>query len=235
MIRVDVRGVDQMQRELQQMSARGVPFAARDTVNGMAFEGRRLWGLEMQRALTLRNRYTQSRALVEKATTLRMSAMQARLGHPEEYMRQLEHGGRERAAKQFRPIPTEHAAGQAKGSLSGGRRRPVRRANVITTLGSLKAARRSGLGRRAQNAHAVRHALKSGKRLALLDLGKRKGIYRVEGSPKRARIRKLYDLTKRSTPVPKTPTLQPALAKVYVLAPGIAHRALAHQLERLGR
>lgn len=224
-----------MQRELEQMSKRSVPFAMRDTVNGMAFEGRRLWGLEMQRALTLRNRYTQSRALVQKATSLRKDAIEARLGHVEPYMRTLEDGGRERAAKQFRPIPTEHAAGQAKGSLTGGRKRPVRRANVITTLGSLKGARRSGLGRKAQNAHAVRHAIKSGKKLALLDLGKRKGIYRVEGSLKRPRIRKLYDLSKRSTPVPKTPTLQPTLTKVRVLAPHIAHRALVRQFERLGR
>lgn len=224
-----------MQRELQQMSKRSVPFAARETVNKLAFEGRRLWGLEMQRALTLRNRYTQSRALVEPARTLRMSEMEARLGHTEPYMRTLEDGGREQAAKQYRPIPTEHAAGQAQGSLTGGRKRPVRRANVITTLGSLKGARRAGLGRKAQNAHAVRHAIKSGKRLALLDLGKRKGIYRVEGSLKRPRIRKLYDLSKRSTPVPKTPTLQRALSKVHVLAPGIAHRALVRQFERLGR
>lgn len=224
-----------MQRSLETMSKRSVPFAVRDTLNGLAFEARRRWGLEMQRELTLRNRYTQRMALVDKATSLRISTMQARLGHPEEYMRQLEQGGRERAAKQRRPIPTEVAAGQAQGSLSGGRKRAVRRPNIITRLGALKGGKRSGLGRKAQNAHAIRHAIKSGKRLALLDLGKRQGIYRVAGSYKRARIRKLYDLTKRSTPIPKRPTLQRALAKAYVLAPHIAHRALVRQFERLGR
>lgn len=230
---VDVRGVDRMQRELEHMSKRSVPFAARDTVNGLAFETRRVWGLEMQRALTLRNRYTQSRAIVEKATTLRIDAMQARLGHVEDYVRRLEEGEGERASGSARAIPTEHAAGQAKGTLGAGRKRLVRKPNYVAALGKMPRPR-AGYGRKARNAAAVRAAQASPTKVALLDLGKRKGLYRVTGKGKRARIRKLYDLSKRSTPRPKLNLLSKALTKAYALAPHIAHKALTRQLERLG-
>lgn len=230
---VTVKGVDKLQRALTEISKRSVPFAARDLVNGMAFEGRRIWGLEMQKTLTLRNAYTRSRALVQKASTLRMRDMYASLGHPEDYMRQLEEGGRERADKTFRPIPTEVAAGQAKGSTMPRRKRAVKRANIITKLSKrIPGGGKSG-SRKSRNARAVRSAIKTGRGLALLDLGKRKGIFRVKGGKKGLNISMLYDLTRRSTPIPRKETLKPTLSKVLFLAPMIAERALQRQLDRL--
>jgi hypothetical protein len=228
---VQIEGVDSMQRQLETVAKRAVPFAARETINTLAFEGRKIWQGEMRDALTLRNKWTERRALVERARGLRMSSMEATLGHSEPYMALLEDGKSERAAKRFRPIPTEHAAGQAKGSLSGGRKRAVRAANIITKLGSLK-FKRSGRGRKADNARAVQTAIKTGGRLALLDLGRRKGIYRVMGSKRRPTIRKLYDLTRKVTPMPKVPTLARTLERVLVLGPSVAHDALLRQLQR---
>jgi hypothetical protein len=231
-IRVDMRGVDEMQRALETIAKRSVPFAARETLNSLAFEGRQIWQSEMAESLTLRNQFTQRRVLVERCRTLRMSAMEATLGHTEPYMRLLEEGKPERAAKTYRAIPTEVAAGQSVGSLPGGRKRAVRRNNIITKLGSLKTKGAAGRGRKAQNARAVQQAIKSGKRLALLDLGKRKGVYRVMGSRRKPKIRKLYDLSRRVTPMPKIPTLQRTLDKTLLLGPAIAHRALLKQLQR---
>jgi hypothetical protein len=230
---VQIRGVDEMQRQLETLAKRSVPFAARETLNTLAFEGRKIWQGEMRDSLTLRNRFTERRALVETARGLRIETMEATLGHTEPYMALLEHGKPERAAKRFRPIPTEHAAGQAKGSLAGGRKRPVRKPLNIRGLGSLK-FKRSGRGRKADNARAVQHAIKSGKRLALLDMGKRKGIYRVIGSKRNPEIRKLYDLTKSVTPMPKIPTLQRTLTKTLLMGPSVAHDALLKQLKRNG-
>lgn len=224
-------GVDAMQRELETIAKRSVPFAARETVNGLAFAGREAWQDEMRKSLTLRNRFTERRALVDRARGLRMSTMEARLGHTEEYMALLERGGAEKAAKRFRPIPTETAAGQARGSLSGGRKRVVRPANVITRLGSLKGYSR-GLSRKARNARAVRGALKSGRHLALLDFGDTQGVFRVTGSKRKPRISKLYDVTRRRTPVPRTPTLQRALLRALNRGHAIAYAALARQLTR---
>lgn len=229
---VTLKGLDEMQRELEALAKRSVPFAARETLNGMAFAGRVAWQEEMRNALTLRNRFTERRALVDRATTLRMSAMQAVLGHTEPYMATLESGGVERASKRFRAIPTEVAAGQAKGSTRGGRKRAVRAANVITRLGSLRVSGVAGLSRKARNARAVQGAIRSGRRLALLDLGRRKGVFRVMGGRRKPRISMLYDLTRRRTPVPRTPTLERAVARALAQGPELAFAALSKQLAR---
>jgi hypothetical protein len=163
-----------------------------------------------------------------------MSDMEAKLGHLEPYMANLEHGKPERAAKRWRPIPTEVAAGLPKKSLRAGRKKAVRRPNIIKTPGSLKTQGFKGRSRKAQNARAVTAAIKSGKRLALLDLGRRKGIYRVIGKGKRAKVWKLYDLSRRVTKMPKVPTLQRTLTKTLTLAPRVAYEALEKQLHRAG-
>lgn len=232
-------GIEAMERTLQSMVTRLVPRAARDTVNGLAFAGREAWQDEMRQSLTLRNQFTERRALVERATTLRISAMEAVLGHTEPYMALLEEGKPEHASARFRPIPTEIAAGQAEGSLRGGRKTRVRPGAVITRLGSLAVKGGQHRSRKANNARAIRGAIRSGKRLALLDFGERKGIYRIKGSKRKPRIVKLYDLTRRSTPMPRIPTLERAVARAAAQGPAIAvaslERALRPAIARTGK
>jgi hypothetical protein len=231
---VTLVGVDAMQHELETIAKRSVPFAARETVNSLAWAGRAAWQDEMQKSLTLRNKFTQRRALVVPARTLRMSAMEATLGHTEPYMALLEEGRPEKAAKRFRPIPTEAAAGQAVGSLGGGRKRAVRPSAIITRLGSLALKGAGRRSRKANNARAIRGAIRSGRRLALLDLGRGKGIFRIMGGKRRPRVVKLYDLSRRSTPMPRIPMLSRALASALTKAPAIAYAALEKQLARAG-
>lgn len=232
-LRIDVRGVNEMQKALEQAAKNSVPYAARETLNSLAFQGRTIWQEEMRQSLTLRNQFTERRALVDKARGSQMKTMESRLGHTEPYMDLLERGKAERANKHYRPIPTEHAAGQAKGSLTGGRKRAVRKSNIITKLGNLRAQVGNAKGRKARNARAVQQAIKTGKKLALLHLDHRQGIYRVMGSKRKPTIRKLYDLTKTVTPKPRIPTLQNTLDRVLPLAPAIALAALEKQFERL--
>lgn len=229
---VTIRGLDELVRELDAISRRYVPAAARETVNKLAFEGRALWQDEMRKALTLRNRFTERRALVDPARTFHMRTMFARLGHTEPYMAWLEEGKPERASKRFRPIPTEVAAGQSPGSLRGGRKRPVRPSAIITRLGNIAVKGAKSRSRKANNARAISGAIRSGRRLALLDFGRGKGIYRVMGRRKKARLVKLYDLSRRTTPVPRTPTLERALARLAPRAVTIAQAALERQVMR---
>lgn len=225
-----MKGIDEMQAKLETVAKRSLPFAARQTVNGLAFAGRKLWQEEMASSLTLRNKFTQRRALVERARGLRISRMHAVLGHTEDYMEKLETGRPEVAKKTWRPIPTEVAAGQARKTLSTGRKRAVRPKNIISRLGNLRTKGASGLSRKARNALAVRQAIKSGRRLAFLDLGRRKGIYRIIGQ----KVWKLYDLSKRVTRMPRIPTLDRTVKKTLTQGPRIAHEALAKQLKRAG-
>lgn len=220
-----------MQRELEQLAKRAIPYAARDTLNGLAFAGRKIWQDQMRSSLTLRNAFTERRALVERATGSRMSDMTATLGHTEDYMRRLESGLGERARRGGLAIPTEAAAGQAKGSLRAGRKRPVRPSLVIRVLGKIKRQSRS-MPRKARNMRAVRQAIKDGSRLAYLELDRRRGIYRIMGGKKRPQIRKLYDLTRRSVPLPRIPTLQRTLDLALLQGPDIALAAIQRQLDR---
>lgn len=228
---IELRGIDKMQRDLETMAKRALPYAARETLNGLAFAGRKIWQQEMASSLTLRNQFTQRRALVERATGYSMRGMQAVLGHTEDYMRRLEEGEGRRAKGSGLPIPTEVASGEALGSLRGGRKRPVRKANIIRHLGKLKRQPNS-IPRKARNARAVREAAKSSSKLAYLELDRRKGIYKIMGGRKRPKVRKLYDLTRRAVPLPRIPTLQRTLDKALQQGPAIAHAALLKQLQR---
>ncbi len=231
---VTLRGLKEMMRELDAISRRYVPAAARDTLNTLAWGTRTEWQHEMGKRLTLRNTFTQRRVLVEPCRTLYMKRMVARVGHTEPYVGWLEEGEPERAAKRFRAVPTEVAAGQAPGSLRGGRKRAVRPSAVITRLGDLAVKGGQHRSRKANNARAIRGAIRSGRRLALLDLGRGKGIYRVMGRRKRLRIVKLYDVSRRMTPVPRTPTLEPAFEVACGKAVGVMHEALTIQFKRAG-
>lgn len=222
-----------MQRELDSLSRRYVPAAARVTVNALAWGARGEWQRQMASALTLRNKFTQSRALVEPARGYRIAGMRARLGHTEDYMALLEEGRPEHAEKRFRPIPTEAAAGQSQGSLRGGRKRAVRPSAIITRLGSLAVKGAASRSRKANNARAIRGAIRTGRRLALLDLGRGgKGVYRIMGNRKRARIVKLYDVSRRQTPMPRTPTLARTVKVAETKVLELSYRALEQQLER---
>lgn len=230
---VEFRGLDELQRELEQLAKRSIPYAARETLNGLAFAGRKIWQDQMASSLTLRNQFTQRRALVDRATGSRMPDMQAVLGHTEDYMRRLEYGIGERARRGGLAIPSEAAAGQAKGSLPAGRKRAVKRSLVIRVLGKIKRQSKS-MPRKARNARAVREAIKNGTRIAYLELDKRRGIYKIMGGKKRPQIRKLYDLSRRSVPLPRIPTLQRTLDAALLQAPTIALAAVQRQLDRLG-
>lgn len=228
---IEIRGLDEMQRELEQLAKRGIHYAARETLNGLAFAGRQIWQDEMQASLTLRNKFTQRRALVERATGSRMSEMEAILGHTEDYMRRLELGIGERAKGSAVPIATETTAGQPKGSLRTGRRRAIRKSLILRTLAKVKRQSKSQ-PRKARNARAVAEAIRSGTRIAYLDMGRRRGIYRIKGGRKNPEVFKLYDLTRASVPLPRIPTLQRTLALALKQGPRLAFDALQRQLDR---
>jgi hypothetical protein len=228
---IEIRGLDEMQAELEQLAKRSIPYAARETLNSLAFAGRKIWQEQLASSLTLRNAFTQRRALVERASGSRMPQMEAILGHTEDYMRRLEYGIGERAKRGGVPIPTETAAGQAKGTLRSGRKRPVRKALIIKFLGKIK-RQSGGLSRKARNARAIVEAVRNGTRLAYLEMQHKRGIYKITGGRKSPHIYKLYDLTRRAVPLPRIPTLQRTIDLALLQGPDLALAAIQKQLDR---
>jgi len=228
---IELRGLDEMQRELERMAKKAVPYAAREMLNGLAFAGRAIWQDEMRASLTLRNAFTTRRAIVRKVTGYKMAEMQAVLGHTEEYMLRLEYGAGDHATGEAVAIPTEVAAGQAKGSLPGGRQRPVKKAFYLRAIPKLRRQSKA-IPREARNARAIQQGIKDGSRLAYLEFQRRKGIYRLKGGKRNPEILKVYDLTHPFVPRPRKPMLQRTIDKALLQAPALGLAAVMRQLDR---
>lgn len=155
-VTVDFSNVAKAVKALERVSVEAVPHAARDALNTLAFEGRRVWRDEIDRAFVLRNTFTQRSLRVEKATIGRVADMRASLGSTQDYMAQQEQGAIKSAkGKHGVPIPTRAASGEAEGSMP--RQKPVRRANRMSAISLRK---RAGRTRAQRNAIAIAQARK---------------------------------------------------------------------------
>lgn len=226
---LQVRNVERFQRDLQKFAHRAVPFAARNALNRSAFALRENWQGEIRRTMILRNKYTAGSIRVEQERGLALHRMQSRTGSIADYMVTQEDGGTVRGKSGAKAIPTEVAAGQAMGSSP--RTKLVRAPNKVTALPRTK--RGGSRSRTARNARAIAQAFGSGGKVAFLELnGGRKGLYRVMGTKKRPRVRKLWDLSRRSVKVKANPTLERSYKRTLRAFPAIYSKSLLEQLRR---
>ena len=226
-IRVDLNGLDEMQSALEQLSKKGLGAAARETLTNCAWEGRRIWQGNLEQSSILRNKFTQSRVLVDPARGSSLVGMEARLGHVSQYVADLEEGKGDTARGSAVPIP-ELAA-----RSGGDKRKLVGRPNKLATIGRLSKGKGRGGTYKQRNAGALRLAAKAGRKLVVLEGPTSRGIFRVLGGRKHTKVRKIWDLSHRTVTRPKRPTLQRSLDAALQLAPAIAERAMLKQLELL--
>lgn len=194
--------------QLKGLYAKSLPFAVRQAVDKTAFEARKEWVRNAGEAFTLRNTWTTRNMIVRKASRSErdVGKIVAIVGTPLEYLAQQEEGfTRTKKGKYGVPIPTPIAAGQAEGAQ---RTKLVRRRHY---MGAMALRRRVAGGRDRKNVVSVIMALKTGTRLAFMDLrGGRRGIFRVNGSKKKWELKMVWDLSNPSVRVPAHPTLGPA-------------------------
>lgn len=227
MLLVDTRQLHRYELVLMRLKSSALPYAIRQAVNDTAFQARRL-GLEnVNKKLITRNTYTARSIRVERALA---GSTTARTGSTEGYMARQEFGGF--TAKRGRvglPIPTTYSSGE--GLQASVRRRMPRKANMLNNI-QVRGKRARG-GRAQRNLVAVKTAARGGN--VYLDMGRRKGLFRVLGSGKRRSVRMLWDLTSTRTITPKKPWLLPA-SRTAMTYQGVYYRkALIYQLERLQR
>lgn len=222
-VRVDLREMRRFRADLDRLDRQGTKFAMRDTLNGLAFAAREQWQAEIKSSFVLRNKFTERSIRVEKAGRASLG-MRSVVGSVAPYMGQQEAGFTETGqGKHGRAIPTSSAAGQ--GMTRNPRTRAVRRKNYLSAI----QVERS-VGNRKRNAMAIRKAGKS-QGVAFLDLGKTKGLFRIMGGRKRARIRMIWDLSRKTVRVEPTPTMEPAVKRVMgEPAKRIATKALEKQI-----
>lgn len=227
MIEIDLRNAGALAKQLEKLRAVAVPHAVRTMLNNVAFDARREWHEQIDKAMIVRNQYTKRSIRVEKARGTHLGRMQATVGSILEYMAKQEFGGQERArGKRGVPIPTSSAAGMSMKARP--RSRMVRAANYLRAIRLVQAVPGS---KQRKNAAAIRMARATGGGVAYLDTGKRRGLYRIPPG-KRAKPRMLYDLSRRSVNVPKRPTLQRMLKVITPSFAMQARRAIVAELVR---
>lgn len=227
MINVEIKGLEKLRDDLGKFAKKAMPAAARETLNELAFATRREWVQQVGRKFILRNKYTVSSLRVEKAKSFDLATMESKVGSTVPYMLEQEEGHTETArGKHGVAVPTSSAAGMARRAA---RTKQVQRKNYLTAI--QVASRVRGI-RQRRNAVAIRLAEHTGG-VAFLDLGKRKGLFRVSKTSKgRYSVRMIYDLSKRAVRAKAIPTLEPALAVVTPRAPAVLEKAALAQMRR---
>lgn len=229
MLKIEMVGAREMLAGLEKFRKSAVPYAARDTVNSLAFEGRRIWGDEIRRTMVTRNRFTAGPALqVDKARGTSLETMQAELGSIAEYMPRQEFGATVTGRAGHKGIPGPVAAGQAAG---GRRTKPVRVGNRMSAIHAVRAAK--GASRHQRNAIAMAIAKRTGRKYVVLERpGGGTGVFVLGGGKRKLTAKLVWDVSRRSVRIEPHPTLGPTLRRLEALAPRIQEQALMRQLQR---
>lgn len=228
-MRADVKDVLRYEDELDRLG-RGVPYAIRNTVNDLAFQTRTGALDHIDEHMITRNTWTKRNVQVERADLRNLTS---KIGSPLDYMETQESGGvRVSKGKHGAPIPTTTASGEPETAKP--RRRTVRRPNKLSMI-KLNGVRRHGRTRKQRNAIAISHAARGhNRRFAYLDLGRRKGIFKVMGRRTKPRIRMVHDLTRKTLVIPKEPWLSKPTSRIGTQTNTLRlyKRRLLEQLER---
>lgn len=239
MIRADLTDVRAWERDLMVLSERALPYANQGAVNSMAFAASREYRAEMQRKLTLRNRWTVGSVRVQRAQGRQFANQFAITGSVADYAADMEFGTTHRPpGRTGVPIPTSRAAGQPRGAPRT--RVPTRRNRLSQIrLGGKTVTPRTPKQRLVLLA---RQAVETGRREIYLDgrSGPRRGIYTVRGGnlgrprgwPRGARLDMLWDLSRDSVRQPPNPLLGPAAADAQRRGPEFYIQALQFQINR---
>ena len=224
---------------LKAFADRAFPFATKNALNSAAFKARELWQRDINVKMITRNKFTERSIQVEQSRTLTVSRQSATVGSTAPYMDEQEFGGTKRKTGQEGvALPTSYSAGQ------DGQQPRTKLPRKPNNIRNIKLQRR---GRKAKSRkHAIvikmQDAISTGKRLIFLDLGRKKGIFRViggsrnfkRGIPRGAKLRMVYDMSEQSVTIPRNPTLQPAVDRTSILMPDLYIKALKFQLQRQG-
>lgn len=244
---IDTRDAKTWEDALADINRRGLLYAHRDTLTESAVKLRELSQQSLQRRMILRNQWTARGIVFERAkgrTTRDLVAMTGALAKTSQvkgetgkqyYLATQEFGGVERRKPGAIGVslPTPYASKES----SIPRKRlalPSRSPRGI----DLPPNRWKAKSARQKRFLAVKQAVETGKRSALLEVRGKVGLFKVSGGSKRkpetARIDKAQDLSAKAYNIPRNPWMRPALTILLPRIGGIYKGQLKRQL-RLAR
>lgn len=223
--------VKKFEDDLKEFKVKAYPYASRSSINTSAFKMREIAQGNIRNSMIQRNKFTIQSVQVEQTKTLKVSDQYAVVGSTAKYMRDQEFGyvKRKRGALGV-SIATGYSAGQE------GAAQRTKLPKKPNTLQAIRLAGRSkrGSSLKQKNLIAIKEAAKGASKFIYLDLGRRKGIFKVIGGSSRPKIKMIHDLSNDSVTISRNPWLYPAHVEVVKYMPKIYEDALLFQLKKFG-
>ena len=237
---VDVKEIEEFERDLKTFARRAFPFATKATLNTAAFTGQKIARNDVKASMVLRNRFTIQSIQVEQSRTLMVNRQSSSIGSTVDYMATQEFGGVVSASgSQGVAIATGYASGQENAEP---RTRLPRKPNKLRNIQLNRRRGKTGKNKKQALLFKTVNAVKTGQRYFYHDFERSKGIFKVIGGsrtvkrgwPKGAKIKMVWDMSQKSVTIPRNPWLKPSIDKTRAFMPGIYRDALQFQLNRQG-
>jgi hypothetical protein len=233
--KLDNKDIKKLENKL---NIRKISYATRNTLNSIAFTTQKHARRNVNRRLTIRNRYTEQSIRVEQTRSLKIRDQFVVIGSVADYMETQEFGGvKKKRGKEGVSIPTSFSAGQGR---SKDRTRLPKKPNKLENI-RLKKKNKRRLTGRQELLVKVQQAVNTGNKYIFhqFDAGK-KGIFKVVGGtknikrgwPGNARLEMVWDMTEQIVTIPATPWLRPAVNTASKFLPIAYKKALQFQLNR---
>lgn len=246
LITINRRHVNMRMRQLARLRMSGLKYAARNTLNDLAFEFRRQWQREMPQAMKLRNAYTQQSVRVVKAPLTQIETMRSVTGSVAGYMAAQEGGYAERKKHEHGVALPAAPPGKrkARGRVPANKR-PGGIPNLVDfprNVSNLAPGRSIWAKPSTRPKQDIAIALKYAKRMggpqvAFLSLKtNRRGLYLLDPSKTRA-VKKLIDLSHAAVTIPRNPTAgeaTPAYRRTLAKRNRFWFKHLSYQIKKAG-
>ena len=180
MINVDLKNLKLLEKELKVYAAKSYPFATKNTLNDIAFQGKKDYQETIKKDLINRNKFTQGSARLEKTNELKVSRQKVVVGSISKYMGIQEFGGtKKKKSKVGLPIPTSFSAGQSETSKP--RLKLPTKARKIENV-KLTKRKKQYTSKSQENFARVKLAAMNKEKHVYLETEKSKGIFELTGS-----------------------------------------------------
>lgn len=234
---------DKFSKSIEKLRTQAMPYAVKKYLDTLATDTQDIGRKNIQGRMILRNKYTLQSVKVNLAMKSRnIEAMKSAAGSTQRYMNTQEKGGMVAGDKgRDKPLATTTASGEG-GSVR--KRLPKRDYRLSKIRLSTRAVRANS--KKQENYLKVMLAAKNGDKYVYLDTGRKKFIAKVtvtnlsagrgrRGGPKfkGAKVRMLYDLSRKTVTVRPHPWLKPATDSAMKKRDIIWDKAIKYEMSRI--
>lgn len=225
------KNLDRFAKKLKLFGAQDFPVINGMALNRTAFETRKEAVRIAKMRFTFRNKFTIKSIQFEKVRGLNPRSQESVVGSTMDYMADQEFGTIiKKTGKKGVAIPTTTASNEPFSARP--RRKKVvkskRRSSIRLSKSSVKAKNRK------QHVMSVIRAVseKGSGRFVYLPIQKAPGIYRITGKRKRAKIKMIYDLSRKSITISKKQWLNPAVGNIIPKMPVFWKEAFEKRMKK---